>query len=112
MRDIAFQGKRTFKEFLESNERIATNVLSERLSRPEAQGILSRHQSKHNRVANVYRLTRKGLDLLPILMEVVLWSDTYLEIADEGRALAEAIRHDREGLLARLNEDNSGDWVE
>ena len=45
-------------------------------------------------------------------MEVVLWRDTYLEIAHEGRALVEAIRHDREGLLARLNEDNSGDWVE
>lgn len=112
VRDIAFRGKRTFKEFLESDERIATNVLSDRLSRLEAQGIVSRNTFEHNKVVKVYRLTRKGLDLLPILMEVVLWSDTYLEIADEGRTLAHAIRQDREGFLKRLNEENAGDSAE
>jgi DNA-binding HxlR family transcriptional regulator len=107
IRDIALLGKNTFKEFLESDEKIATNILSNRLSRLEAQGIVSKNDHPHNKVIKVYRLTEKGIDLLPILFEVVIWSDKYLEIADEGHALAEAIRQDRQGLLERLTKELS-----
>ena len=107
VRDIALQKKNTFKEFLESDEKIATNILSDRLSRLEAQGIVSKSDHPHNKVVKVYRLTQKGLDLLPILFDVVLWSDKYLEIANEGRALAEEIRKDRQGLLERLTKELS-----
>lgn len=107
VRDIALQGKNTFTEFLESDEKIATNILSNRLSRLEAQGIVSKNDHPHNKVVKVYRLTQKGLDLLPILFDVVLWSDKYLEIANEGHALAEEIRKDRQGLLERLTKELS-----
>jgi DNA-binding HxlR family transcriptional regulator len=107
VRDIALLGKNTFKEFLESNEKIATNILSDRLSRLEAQGIVSKSDHPHNKVVKVYRLTQKGLDLLPILFDVVLWSDKYLEIAKEGHALAGEIRKDRQGLLERLTKELS-----
>jgi DNA-binding HxlR family transcriptional regulator len=105
VRDIALMGKNTFKEFLESDEKIATNILSDRLSRLEAQGIVSKSEHPHNKVVKVYRLTEKGIDLLPILFDVVLWSDKYLEIANEGHALAEEIRKDRQGLLERLTKE-------
>ena len=107
VRDIALLGKNTFKEFLEFNEKIATNILSDRLSNLEAQGIVSKSDHPQNKVVKVYRLTQKGLDLLPILIDVVLWSDKYLEIANEGRALAEEIRKDRQGLLERLTKELS-----
>ena len=107
VRDIALLGKNTFKEFLESDEKIATNILSDRLSRLEAQGIVSKSDHPHNKVVKVYRLTQKGLDLLPILFDVVLWSDKYLEIANEGHALAKEIRKDRQGLLERLTKELS-----
>lgn len=100
-------GKNTFKEFLESDEKIATNILSDRLSRLESQGIVSKNDHPHNKVVKVYRLTEKGIDLLPILFDVILWSDKYLEIASEGHALAEEIRKDREGLLERLAKELS-----
>jgi DNA-binding HxlR family transcriptional regulator len=107
VRDIALLGKNTFKQFLESDEKIATNILSDRLSRLESQGIVSKNDHPHNKVMKVYRLTQKGIDLLPILFDVVLWSDKYLEIADEGRVLAEEIRKDRQGLLERLTKELS-----
>ncbi|MEI6095475.1 MAG: helix-turn-helix domain-containing protein [Gammaproteobacteria bacterium] len=105
VRDIAFVGKSTFKEFLESDEKIATNILADRLSRLEAQGVVSKRDHPHNKVMKIYHLTQKGLDLLPILLDIVLWSDQYLEITDEGRAIAEEIRKDRQGLLDRLTKE-------
>ena len=107
VRDIALLGKNTFKEFLESDEKIATNILADRLSRLEAQGIVSKSDHPHNKAMKVYRLTQKGLDLLPILFDLVIWSDKYLEIANEGRALAAEIRKDRQGLLERLTKELS-----
>ena len=107
VRDIALKGKNTFKEFLESDERIATNILSDRLSRLEAQGIVSKSVHPHNKAVKVYRLTQKGLDLLPVLFDIVIWSDKYLEIADEGGLLAEEIRKDRQGFLERLTKELS-----
>lgn len=105
VRDIALRGKNTFKEFLESDEKISTNILSDRLSRLEMQGIISKNNHPNNKVVKIYRLTPKGLDLLPILFEVILWSDAYLDIADEGHVLAEEIRKDRKGLLERLTKE-------
>ncbi|MFK7804817.1 MAG: winged helix-turn-helix transcriptional regulator [Anaerolineae bacterium] len=102
VRDIIFQDKITFKEFLESDEKISTNILSDRLSRLEAQGIISKSNHPLNKVVKIYRLTPKGLDLLPILFEFILWSNDYLDIADEGRVLAEEIHKDRQGLLESL----------
>jgi DNA-binding HxlR family transcriptional regulator len=105
VRDIALQGKNTFGEFLESDEKISTNILSDRLSRLQAQGIISKRDHPHNKAMKMYRLTQKGIDLLPILLDVVVWSDQYLDIASEGRVLAEEIRKDRQGLLERLTKE-------
>ena len=107
VRDIALVGKNTFKEFLESDEKIATNILSDRLCNLEAQGIVSKSDHPQNKVVKVYRLTQKGLDLLPILFEVILWSDKYLEIMNEGHVLASEIRKDRQGLLEQLTKQLS-----
>jgi hypothetical protein len=49
-------------------------------------------------------LTDKGLDLAPMLLELVAWSDRYLRISDPGRALARRFRDDRGGLLLQLQE--------
>ena len=111
VRDIALQDKNTFKEFLESDEKISTNILSDRLSRLESQGIVSKSDHPNNKVVKIYRLTPKGLDLLPILFDVILWSNDYLDIADEGRALAEMIRKDRQGFLEGLRKKLSQDLV-
>jgi len=74
IRDIVFAGKKTYGEFLKSEEGIATNVLASRLAFLEAQGILSRAPSPDDKRKDFYTLTEKGLDLIPIVLNIVLWS--------------------------------------
>src|SRR5471030_2632766 len=74
IRDIVFAGKKTYGEFLKSEEGIATNVLAARLAFLEEQGILSRAPSPDDGRRDFYTLTEKGLDLIPIVLSIVLWS--------------------------------------
>src|SRR5690606_3685868 len=74
IRDIVFDGKKTYGEFLRSEEGIATNVLASRLAFLEEQGIISRTPSPDDRRKDFCTLTEKGLDLIPIVLNIVLWS--------------------------------------
>ncbi|CAG9258737.1 winged helix-turn-helix transcriptional regulator [Paraburkholderia unamae] len=74
VRDIVFTGKKTYGEFLKSEEGIATNVLASRLAFLETQGILARAPNPDDKRKDFYTLTEKGLDLIPILLNIVLWS--------------------------------------
>jgi DNA-binding HxlR family transcriptional regulator len=74
IRDIVFAGKKTYGQFLKSEERIATNVLASRLALLEEQGILSRAPSPDDKRKDFYTLTEKGLDLIPVMLNIVLWS--------------------------------------
>ncbi len=74
IRDIVFAGKKTYGEFLKSEEGIATNILASRLAFLEEQGILSRAPSPTDRRKDFYTLTEKGLDLIPIVLNIVVWS--------------------------------------
>lgn len=74
VRDIVFAGKKTYGEFLKSEEGFATNILASRLAFLEAQGILSKTPNPDDRRKDFYSLTEKGLDLIPILLSVVAWS--------------------------------------
>lgn len=77
IRDIVFAGKKTYGEFLKSEERIATNVLASRLAFLEEQGILARSPNPDDGRKDFYTLTEKGLDLIPIMLNIVLWSAQY-----------------------------------
>ncbi|WP_034302668.1 helix-turn-helix domain-containing protein [Herbaspirillum sp. RV1423] len=77
IRDIVFAGKKTYGAFLKSEEGIATNVLAARLAFLEEQGILSRAPNPDDGRKDFYTLTEKGLDLIPIMLNIVLWSAQY-----------------------------------
>lgn len=77
IRDIVFTGKNTYGQFLKSEEGIATNVLASRLAFMEEQGILSKNPNLEDRRKDFYQLTEKGLDLIPILLNIILWSAKY-----------------------------------
>ncbi|WP_397453169.1 winged helix-turn-helix transcriptional regulator [Pseudomonas sp. NA-150] len=77
IRDIVFVGKKTYGQFLKSEERIATNVLATRLAFLEEQGVLSKAPSPDDRRKDFYTLTEKGLDLIPMVLNIVLWSEKY-----------------------------------
>lgn len=75
IRDMLFEHKKTFKDFSSSEEGIATNILSDRLSKLEEFGIISKGKLPDNKKANIYTLTEKGIELMPVLLELLLWSD-------------------------------------
>lgn len=77
IRDIVFVGKKTYGQFLKSEEGIATNVLASRLAFLEEQGVLSKAPSPDDGRKDFYSLTEKGLDLIPIVLNIVLWSGKY-----------------------------------
>jgi DNA-binding HxlR family transcriptional regulator len=79
IRDLMLRSYRTYKEFLSSDEGIATNILADRLQRLEASGIITTTRDAEDRRKVVYRLTEKGIDLAPIIVELVLWSARHEE---------------------------------
>ena len=74
IRDIVYFGKKTYGEFLASEEGMATNILAGRLARLEEQGILVKKPSGQDKRKEEYILTEKGLDLIPVLVEMANWS--------------------------------------
>ena len=101
---MLMNGKKTYGELLASEEGIATNVLADRLAWLEAHGILEKRRT-------VYRVTAKGLDLLPMMVEMVAWSATYDPQTAAPRAFVKRIAKDRADVLAELKatyEDSGG----
>ena len=72
---ITFHRKKTFKEFSESEESIAPNILSSRLKNLENTGFISKMKPSDNKKTNLYPLTTKGLSLTPIIIELALWTN-------------------------------------
>ena len=77
IRDIMLRGKLSYGEFLQSEEKIATNILVSRLKVLEAEKILAKRVSPTNKSKFIYSLTRKGIDLLPIVIEIMDWGAKY-----------------------------------
>ncbi len=102
IRDLMFTGKRTYGEFLQSEEKIATNILADRLLILEKTGLVEKKAFPGNKVKNLYQLTSKGIDLMPVLFEIILWGDTYFEIPEHAHRLAEEIRKDRNGTIKEV----------
>ncbi len=75
IKQMLLEGKKTFKDFSESDEAIASNILSSRLKMLEEFKIITREKLPHNKKTNIYLLTEKGLGLTPTIIELTLWSD-------------------------------------
>ena len=78
VKQMLIEGKETFKDFTESEEAIATNILSTKLKLLEEVGIIIKTQRPDNKKTNLYLLTDKGLALTPVLVELAIWSDSNL----------------------------------
>ena len=77
LRDMVFRGKSTYGEFLKSEEGFATNILGARLEHLEDEGILKRIEHPEDARKSKFLLTEKGIDLVPILFEMMVWSEKY-----------------------------------
>ena len=113
VRDLMFKGRTTYSDFLRAEEGIATNILADRLVRLEEDGIIKKERGPGSGTGHRYRLTGKGMDLLPVLLEVIAWSARYDPNTAADRGFVARIHSDREGLmrsvLCGLQHNTSGE---
>lgn len=101
IRDLMFKGKTTYGQFLLGGEGIATNVLADRLLRLEEDGIIQK-QSQGAKV--LYRLTPKGIDLAPVILDIIEWSAKYDPQTAAEPEFIRKLNRDRTGLEAEIRE--------
>lgn len=103
IRDIALSGKNTYNEFLKGEEKIATNILADRLVMLDEAGILVKEEHPDSKAKIFYRLTQMGIDLVPLLVETILWSDKYLVISPQAKEFATLLRQNKLGMIEHIS---------
>lgn len=98
IRDMMVRGYKTFREFSESGEGIATNVLADRLARLRAADIITAEPDPEDHRKVVYRLTEKGIDLAPVMLELLLWSARWEQTAAPNAVIEHMADHRAEVL--------------
>jgi DNA-binding HxlR family transcriptional regulator len=101
IRDLMVRGYRTFKEFQEAGEGIATNILADRLRRLEELGIIVAEEEETDGRRVNYRLTEKGIDLAPVLLELLIWGARH-EQTGAPCAVIDNMERNREQVLAEV----------
>ena len=100
IRDIIRYHKQTYGEFLSSDEKISSNILADRLQRFVQVGILKKTLDKNDKRRDIYKLTQKGIDLYPIMLEIILWGIKYNQEVDEYyRPMLPLVKIDKEGYI-------------
>jgi DNA-binding HxlR family transcriptional regulator len=101
IRDIMLRGKASYSEFLHSEERIASNILVNRLGILEAEKILVKEVSQENKSKFLYSLTQKGVDLLPIVIEIMDWGARY-HVNCPRKELGQKVMINKAGVIDEL----------
>ena len=102
IRDMMLRGSRTYKEFLDCYEGIATNILANRLQKLQDYGIIAAGPDPRDARKVTYLLTPKGIDLAPVLTEMVLWAAAHEDTGNQ--ALVRQMRADKENFLAGVRQ--------
>lgn len=101
IRDLMVRGYRTFGEFQRAGEGIATNILAGRLKNLEANGILTSEVNPEDRRTVHYRLTEKGIDLAPALLEMLIWGARHEE-ANAACGVTHYLEKNRAHILSQV----------
>ena len=102
LRDLMFAGKSHYRELLQSEEGISSNILADRLKRLVEAGLLNKTDDPTHRQKAIYRLTAKGIDLLPAIAQLGIWGRKYLPVTRESAAAAAALEKGGPGLLTAM----------
>lgn len=105
IRDLVFGNKCTYNDFLRSEEGIATNILASRLKGLEENGVIEKSKHPDSKAKKLYRLTQKGIDLLPIIVEIYIWSDMYLTVPTEIKNTINEAKKNKIEFLKQLTEN-------
>lgn len=104
IRDLMFKGRTTYKAFLGADEKIATNILADRLVKLEAAGVITKQTDPEDARKFIYRLSEKGADLAPVLVEVMLWSNKYY-VTDTPKDFLASLQKNKAAFANRVVRD-------
>lgn len=108
IRDLMDAKECTYGDFLKSPEGIATNILASRLQNLEENGLIEKLEHPDSKAKVLYKLTRKGIDLVPVMVEISLWAEKYFPIPADRKAMLKEVKKDKAGFIkAAIKELNS-----
>jgi len=99
IRDLMLSKQSTYGNFLKSEEKIATNILANRLQMLEENGLIAKLEHPESKAKVLYKLTQKGIDLFPIMVEMNLWAEKHLELTPERKAIIKEIKKNKEAYI-------------
>ena len=102
VRDMMLQGFRSYKEFMQCYEGIATNILADRLRKLMGYGIIASEPDPSDGRKLTYFLTAKGIDLAPVLTEMMLWAAAHEDTGNQ--ALVQQMREDKKKFLTGIRQ--------
>ncbi|PJZ51171.1 winged helix-turn-helix transcriptional regulator [Leptospira saintgironsiae] len=105
IRDLMFNKKRTYGDFLKSDEGIATNILASRLQSLEENGLIEKSEHPDSKAKVLYRLTQKGIDLLPVFVEIYMWAEKYFDIPKEIKVALKDVKKDKESFVRSMTKE-------
>src|SRR6476469_8609559 len=103
IRDLMFAKECTYGDFLKAQEGIATNILASRLQVLEENKIIEKLDHPDSKAKVLYRLTKKGIDLLPIMIEINLWAEKYSSITEDRKAMLKEVKKDKAGFIKSMS---------
>lgn len=102
VRDLMLYKSRTYGDFTKAAEKIATNILANRLQMLEDNGIIVKLPHPDSKLKGLYRLSPKGVDLIPTLIEISLWGAKYISYSDEFLPFLKAVKKDKAKFLKKM----------
>jgi DNA-binding HxlR family transcriptional regulator len=99
IRDLMDAKECTYGDFLKSPEKIATNILAARLQNLEENKLIEKLEHPDSKAKVLYKLTRKGIDLVPIMIEISLWAEKYFSIPEDRKAMLKEVKKDKAGFI-------------
>ena len=99
IRDLMFAKQCTYGDFLKSAEGIATNILASRLQALEENKMIEKLEHPDSKAKVLYRLTKRGIDLLPVIIEISLWAEKYYNIADDRKAMLKEVKKNKAAFI-------------
>jgi DNA-binding HxlR family transcriptional regulator len=105
IRDLMFAKECTYGDLLKSPEGIATNILASRLQALEENKVIEKLGHPDSKAKVLYRLTRKGIDLLPVMIEINLWAEKYYPIPENRKAMLKEVKKDKAGFIRAMSKE-------
>ncbi|MGH7451422.1 MAG: winged helix-turn-helix transcriptional regulator [bacterium] len=99
IRDILFLGKKHYGDFIGSEEGISTNILADRLNLLEREGFVQKHDDEEHGSKYVYKPTQKAIDLMPMLLEMILWSGKHDPNTAAPKEFIARLKKDKKGVI-------------